>query len=43
MEGLGAEIPDADRSAILDYLTRNFGPAGGAAKPPAKKSPSAAN
>jgi hypothetical protein len=43
MEGLGAEIPDADRSAILDYLTRNFGPASGAAKPPAKKPASAAN
>lgn len=43
MEGLGAEIPDADRSAILDYLIKNFGPASGATKPPAKKSPSAAN
>lgn len=43
MEGLGAEIPDADRSAILDYLTRNFGPPKDAAKPPAKKPASAAN
>ena len=43
MEGLGAEIPDADRSAILDYLIKNFGPASGATKPPAKKLPSAAN
>lgn len=31
MEGLGAEIPDADRNAILNYLTKNFGPAKGAA------------
>jgi hypothetical protein len=43
MEGLGAEIPDADRSAILDYLIKNFGPASGATKPPAKKSQSAAD
>jgi hypothetical protein len=26
MEGLGAVIPDADRTALLNYLTRNFGP-----------------
>jgi hypothetical protein len=26
MEGLGAVIPDADRNALLNYLTRNFGP-----------------
>ncbi|MGB9492508.1 MAG: hypothetical protein WCA92_18750 [Terriglobales bacterium] len=26
MEGLGAVIPDADRSDILNYLTKNFGP-----------------
>ncbi|MFZ0687794.1 MAG: hypothetical protein WAM89_19785 [Terriglobales bacterium] len=26
MEGLGAVIPDADRKAFLNYLTRNFGP-----------------
>jgi len=25
MEGLGAGIPDADRTAILSYLTKNFG------------------
>jgi len=43
MPRYGAEIPDADRSAILDYLIKNFGPASGATKPPAKKSPSAAN
>jgi len=35
MEGLGAVIADADRSAMLDYLTRNFGPEKGAAKDPA--------
>ena len=32
MEGLGAVIPDADRNAILNYLTRNFGPEKGTAK-----------
>jgi len=42
MESLGAVIPDADRSALLNYLTRNFGPQKGAAKP-AKKSGNAAN
>jgi competence protein ComEA len=42
MEGLGAAIPEADRNAILNYLTRNFGPEKGASKP-AKKSASAAN
>ena len=30
MEGLGAVIPDADRNAFLTYLTKNFGPKGGA-------------
>jgi len=42
MEGLGAAIPDADRNAILNYLTRNFGPGKAAAKP-ARKSTTAAN
>jgi hypothetical protein len=42
MEGLGAVIPDADRSAFLSYLTKNFGPGKGAAKP-AKRSGSAAD
>jgi|SRR5208282_280184 len=42
MEALGAAIPDTDRNAILNYLTRNFGPEKAAAKP-AKKSTSAAN
>jgi hypothetical protein len=32
MEGLGAVIADEDREGILDYLTKNFGPAKGAAK-----------
>ncbi len=43
MEGLGAVIPDADRKAILSYLTRNFGPEKGASKPATKKSGSAAD
>jgi hypothetical protein len=25
MEGLGAVIPDSDRKAMLDYLTKHFG------------------
>lgn len=47
MEGLGAVIPDADRNAFLNYLTKNFGPGKGAAqdaaKSAAKKSGSAAD
>ena len=39
MEGLGAVIPDSDRNAFLNYLTKNFGPQKGAAK----KSGTAAN
>ena len=31
MEGLGAVIADADRNAMLNYLTKNFGPGKGAA------------
>jgi hypothetical protein len=42
MEGLGAVIADSDRDAVLSYLTRNFGPQKGAAKP-AKKSGSDAD
>lgn len=38
MVGLGAEVPDAERAAFLDYLTRNFGPQK-AAKGQARKSP----
>ncbi len=33
MEALGAVIPDADRKALLNYLTRNFGPGKGAGTP----------
>jgi hypothetical protein len=40
MQGLGAVIPDADRPALLSYLSKNFGPAKGA---PPKKSGSATN
>lgn len=36
MEGLGAVIPDSDRAAILNYLTKNFGPAKGAKGAPKK-------
>ena len=32
MAGLGAVVPDADRKALLDYLTTNFGPQKGATK-----------
>jgi hypothetical protein len=30
MIGLGAEIPDAQRAAFLNYLSKNFGPEKGA-------------
>ena len=43
MQGLGAVIPDADRTAILNYLSKNFGPGNGGAKTAAKKSASVAN
>ncbi len=36
MAALGAEIQDADRPALLTYLTKNFGPAKGG-KTAAKK------
>ena len=26
MIGLGANVPDSDRKAFLNYLTKNFGP-----------------
>lgn len=32
MEGLGAVITDTDREPMLNYLTKNFGPAKGSAK-----------
>ena len=37
MEGLGAVIADADREAMLTYLTANFGPAKNEPKPEPKK------
>jgi hypothetical protein len=37
MEGLGAVIPDEDRAAFLDYLTKNFGPAKAAPRATARK------
>jgi hypothetical protein len=43
MEGLGAVIPESDRSAFLNYLTKNFGSEKGASKTAAKKSESAAD
>jgi len=43
MEGLGAVIADADRNALLNYLTKNFGPEKGAARTATKKSGSAAD
>jgi len=46
MEGLGAVIPDADRKAFLNYLTKNFGPekaAAGDATKASRKSGSDAN
>jgi len=43
MEGLGAVIPDSDRNAMLNYLSKNFGPGNGGAKTAVKKSASAAN
>ena len=34
MVGLGAEVPDSDRAALLTYLSKNFGPEkGGKALP----------
>jgi hypothetical protein len=43
MEGLGAVISDSDRKAMLDYLTKNFGPDKNAAKTGPKKSGSPAD
>ena len=37
MVSLGAEVPDEDRPAILNYLAKNFGPEKGS-KTAAKKS-----
>ncbi len=38
MVALGAEVADTDRPALLNYLTKNFGPEKGA-KTAEKKSP----
>jgi hypothetical protein len=43
MEGLGAVIADSDRTAILNYLSKNFGPGNGGAKTAVKKAGNAAN
>jgi Spy/CpxP family protein refolding chaperone len=43
MESLGAVIPESDRSAMLAYLTKNFGPPKGGGKTAVKKAASAAN
>lgn len=43
MEGLGAVIPESERSAFLDYLTKNRGSEKGAAKTVPKKSGSGAD
>jgi hypothetical protein len=37
MDGLGANIPQADRNAILNYLARNFGPTKAGEKTEVKK------
>jgi len=39
MEGLGAVIADADRNAMLSYLTKNFGPGKGTAAKTGVKKP----
>jgi hypothetical protein len=36
MVGLGAEVPDSERSAFLDYLTKHFGPNKATSKLPTK-------
>ena len=43
MEGLGAVISGSDRSAMLAYLTKNFGPGKSGGKTAVKKATSAAN
>jgi competence protein ComEA len=43
MENLGAVIADSDRNALLNYLTKNFGPGKGGGKTVVKKSGSATN
>jgi hypothetical protein len=36
MVALGAEVPDSDRPALLNYLSRNFGPQKGGKAAPKK-------
>ena len=36
MVALGAEVPDSDRPALLNYLTKNFGPQKGGKAAPKK-------
>jgi hypothetical protein len=43
MEGLGASVPDTDRTVILSYLVKNFGPQKGGSKTSTKKPNGAAN
>lgn len=43
MEGLGAVIAESDRSAFLNYLTKNFGSGKSAAKTVPKKNGSGAD
>ncbi len=43
MEGLGAVVPESDRNALLEYLTKNFGPGETETKTAVKKSGSGAN
>jgi hypothetical protein len=43
MEGLGAVIPDSERTAFLNYLTANFGPQKDPPKAAAKTSASSSN
>jgi hypothetical protein len=43
MAGLGAVIPESDRNALLNYLTKNFGPQKGDVKDAPRKSGSTAD
>ena len=43
MVALGAEVPDDQRAAFLDYLTRNFGPEKAASKTSPKGPKKASN
>ena len=43
MEGLGAVISDVDRPAMINYLTRNFGPQKGGGRAAPKKTETRTN